>query len=413
MGYICDFCAEQKSVVYCRSDAASLCLSCDRNVHSANALSRRHSRTLLCERCNSQPALVRCIEEKVSLCPHCDWIGHCGNSPSTGSTHKRQAVNCYSGCPSSAELSTIWPFFSEVSSVRDAPNERVMGLMTINEGPTDDQEAQGKDNIQDASVAVEMASFHNVDKSNICMGSSGIPHDNKLPNIEQSTGPTFTGGSKVFYSGIKGSTFYEDDAFYENFNMNEVDLSIQDYEFVGMGLDDPDLFADDQIDGLFGMDISGADSNCQDTHVVEGSSVGCVNAIQPAYSNAASADSIMSCKTEPNLRFTTRQGHSSLSFSGLTGESSAGDYQDCGASAMLLMGEPPWGPTCPESSLPSSSRSNAVMRYKEKKKIRKFEKKVRYASRKARADVRKRVKGRFVKAGDAYDYDPLSPTRSY
>ncbi|KAJ8437504.1 hypothetical protein Cgig2_007481 [Carnegiea gigantea] len=44
--------------------------------------------------------------------------------------------------------------------------------------------------------------------------------------------------------------------------------------------------------------------------------------------------------------------------------------------------------------------------------ITKFEKRVRYASRKARADVRKRVKGRFVKAGDAYDYDPLSHTRS-
>lgn len=38
---------------------------------------------------------------------------------------------------------------------------------------------------------------------------------------------------------------------------------------------------------------------------------------------------------------------------------------------------------------------------------------MRYASRKARADVRRRVKGRFIKAGDAYDYDPLSPTRSY
>lgn len=38
---------------------------------------------------------------------------------------------------------------------------------------------------------------------------------------------------------------------------------------------------------------------------------------------------------------------------------------------------------------------------------------MRYASRKARADVRKRVKGRFVKAGDAYDYDPLNHTRSF
>lgn len=44
--------------------------------------------------------------------------------------------------------------------------------------------------------------------------------------------------------------------------------------------------------------------------------------------------------------------------------------------------------------------------------LNRFEKKIRYASRKARADVRKRVKGRFVKAGDAYDYDPLCQTRS-
>lgn len=39
-----------------------------------------------------------------------------------------------------------------------------------------------------------------------------------------------------------------------------------------------------------------------------------------------------------------------------------------------------------------------------------FGKQIRYASRKARADTRKRVKGRFVKAGEAYDYDPLRAT---
>ena len=39
-----------------------------------------------------------------------------------------------------------------------------------------------------------------------------------------------------------------------------------------------------------------------------------------------------------------------------------------------------------------------------------FGKQIRYASRKARADTRKRVKGRFVKAGEEYDYDP--PTTS-
>lgn len=38
--------------------------------------------------------------------------------------------------------------------------------------------------------------------------------------------------------------------------------------------------------------------------------------------------------------------------------------------------------------------------------IFRFGKQIRYASRKARADTRKRVKGRFVKSGEGYDYDP-------
>lgn len=103
----------------------------------------------------------------------------------------------------------------------------------------------------------------------------------------------------------------------------------------------------------------------------QGSSAGLVNAMQPACSTAASADSMMSTKTEPILCFNTKQGHSSLSFSGMTGDSTGGDYQECDASSMLLMGEPPWCPPCPETSITSASRSKAVLRYKEKKKTRK------------------------------------------
>lgn len=40
------------------------------------------------------------------------------------------------------------------------------------------------------------------------------------------------------------------------------------------------------------------------------------------------------------------------------------------------------------------------------------EKQIRYPTRKARADVRKRVKGRFVKK-DKYDSDFISVTQSY
>lgn len=373
MGYLCDFCGEQRSMVYCRSDAACLCLSCDRNVHSANALSKRHSRTLLCERCNSQPALVRCAEEKLSLCQNCDWTGH--DASTSASSHKRQTINCYSGCPSAAELSSIWSFVLDSPSAGESTCEQEMGLMSLTEN-----------NMRQNALA---------------------PAVNSTPHIlDQPAGSSNASLPKLCCPGTKDTELSEENDLYDDFNMDEVDLNFENYEeLFGVSLShSEELFENGGIDSLFGM---------KEMSAAEGSSVGHFNSTQPACSNAASADSIASTKTEPILCFTGMQGQSNLSFSGLTGESSPGDYQDCGASSMLLMGEPPWCSPCPESSYQSGNRNDAVMRYKEKKKTRKFEKRVRYASRKARADVRKRVKGRFVKAGEIYDYDPLSQTRSY
>lgn len=410
MGYTCDYCGEQRSMVYCRSDAACLCLSCDRNVHSANALSRRHSRTLVCERCNSQPAFIRCIEEKVSLCQNCDWLGHGGSN--SGSTHNKQTVNCYSGCPSAEELSSIWSFVSEPASIIDSSCEQKMGSMSIADSCAKNSQGPSQNNCnQDSSLPVEANNLQHVNNSSFWLDSI----DYRLQNVDQQARATNSTAPKVSYSGTKGPELCDDDGFYDDFNMDDVDLSIENYEeLFGVGNNDPEhLFAKDGIDSLFGIKgMSGADSDCQGAYMAEKSSTGQANVVQPAGSNAASADSMMSCKTEPAACY-ARQ-HSNLSFSSLTGEScGGGDYQDCGASSMLLMGEPPWITPCPDGTLPSGSRSDAVQRYKEKKKTRKFEKRVRYATRKARADVRKRVKGRFVKAGDAYDYDPLNETRSF
>lgn len=415
MGYTCEYCGEQRSIVYCRSDSACLCLSCDRTVHSANALSQRHSRTLVCERCNSQPAIFRCVEERVSLCQNCDWMAHA--SSSTSSSHKRQALSCYTGCPSAVELSTIWSFLLDDPSVGDSTCEQGIGSMNIIDcRPGDNQHSQVKEKPQDMSSALDEANdLHNLVKSAPFMGSSVPSLDNELHNVELPVGSTNLTWSKVNNSGTKGSNLFDDSPFYDDFNMDEVDLCIENYEeLFGVSIDNRDqLFKNEDIDGLFGMkDMSVAESSFQGVNAVEGSAVGRVNAVQSACSNAASAESIRSCKTEPPTLCFARQ-QSSFSFSNLTGESSAGDYQDCGASSMLRMGEPPWHPACPENPTSSTSRSDAVLRYKEKKKTRQFEKRVRYVSRKARADSRRRVKGRFVKAGDAYDYDPLNDTRSY
>ncbi|XP_060209665.1 zinc finger protein CONSTANS-LIKE 9-like [Lycium barbarum] len=412
MGYICEYCGEQRSVVYCRSDAACLCLSCDRNVHSANALSQRHSRTLICERCNSQPAVVRCIDEKISLCQNCDWSGHASSS-SSGSMHNRQALSCYTGCPSAAELSNIWSFLLDDPSIGGNCEQR-MGSMNINDNrPRDGEGPQGKDHSPNTRAAFEANDMNISEKSNLLMDSSMPTLDNKMHNVDLPFGSSNSVSSKGGYMGEKGSSLFEEDPYCDNLIMDSVDLSVENYEeLFGDSLNYPDeLFENENLDRFFGMkDMKNADSSCRDANAAEGSSMARVNTLQPTCSDAASADSTMSCKTDSILYF-ARQ--SSFSVSNQTGgECSAGDHQDCGVSPMLLMGEPPWCPPCPEISFPSTSRSNAVLRYKEKKKTRKFDKRVRYVSRKARADVRRRVKGRFIKAGDAYDYDPL-PTRSY
>ncbi|KAM7270816.1 hypothetical protein ACFE04_030030 [Oxalis oulophora] len=392
MGYFCEFCGEQRAIVYCRSDSACLCLSCDRNVHSANALSKRHPRTLLCERCNSQPAFVRCAEEKISLCQDCDWTSHGKSTPN--SSHKRQPINSYCGCPSSSELSSIWSFLLDSSSA----GESIRGQ----ENAWDpDENSVG----QILSALDDVDGARSVDKSKALVGPSSKPEMPAPRSSDQPIGFENSPMPKLSRLGAKGSSICED-VLYDDFNMDEMNLDLENYEeLFGVNLNNSEeVFKNGGMDSLFGIMRFATAQN------VEGSSA---KPVKPACSNAASVDSMMTSKTEPILCFTSRH-QSNLSFSGINEDSSIADYQDCGVSPMFLMGEPPWCPPCAENSTPSGIRSDAVLRYKEKKKNRRFGKRVRYESRKARADVRKREKGRFVKAGEAYDYDPLrSPTASF
>ncbi|KAK3007947.1 hypothetical protein RJ639_013360 [Escallonia herrerae] len=447
MGRLCDFCGDQRSMVFCRSDAACLCLSCDRNVHSANALSRRHSRTLVCERCNLHPAISRCAEEKISLCQNCDWIGHAGSTSASG--HKRQTINCYSGCPSAAELSGIWSFISEVYSVDDSACEQGFGSMSLMEKSAANCLLPPVDNSnKDPSSAERSYDVRNKDKNGTWLASSSLAAMDTMPSaIDQPTGSLDSLTAKHIdvarlwlleklkpgkcssckqnrypdkgdipcCSGTKGVGHCDDDDFYEDFSMADMDMSLENYdELFGVSQNQSQHFLENGgMDSLFG-DIPGADISTLCAYDAKDSSAARIRELQPACSNPVSLDSMISCKTDPNLCYPKQaQSSLSLSFSGPNGESSAGDYQDCGVSSTVLVGELPWHTPCPENQLPSASRDSAVLRYKEKKMKRKFDKKIRYASRKARADVRKRVKGRFIKAGEAYDYDPMCKTRSY
>ncbi|KAL1568390.1 putative zinc finger protein [Salvia divinorum] len=117
----CEFCKALRPVVFCKSDAAYLCLSCDAKVHSANALSYRHPRTLVCESCRNQPALVRCLDHQMFMCQSCDTSRH------SSLDHSKKIVSCYVGCPSAKDLADLWGFeikqFSEDSDVSSLVSE--------------------------------------------------------------------------------------------------------------------------------------------------------------------------------------------------------------------------------------------------------------------------------------------------
>ncbi|CAN4094167.1 unnamed protein product [Withania somnifera] len=142
----------------------------------------------------------------------------------------------------------------------------------------------------------------------------------------------------------------------------------------------------------------------QSSHEAAGASS--ENVSQTMRATAAFMHMNPSCNKKIGLLFPPASVNSRSLSSNITGESSAGtDYQDCGLSPHCLTDKSSWDWRS-EASF-QQARNEAKMRYNEKKKTRTFNKQIRYASRKARADTRRRVKGRFVKAGQAYDYDPV------
>ncbi|OIW08407.1 hypothetical protein TanjilG_03083 [Lupinus angustifolius] len=73
MNKICELC-KVPARIFCESDQATLCWDCDAQVHAANFLVARHSRTLLCHTCHSLTpwkASGARLGNTVSFCHNC------------------------------------------------------------------------------------------------------------------------------------------------------------------------------------------------------------------------------------------------------------------------------------------------------------------------------------------------------
>ncbi|KAK8568948.1 hypothetical protein V6N13_106828 [Hibiscus sabdariffa] len=113
-------------------------------------------------------------------------------------TGQQITINCYSGCPSSGELSSIWSFFSQPASTGESTCEQELDLTSISGniestswGPTENTIYQNN-----AGVA-EVNRHHNVDKGN-GLGGTSIPKIRSVAQLlDQPAGSTDTSLLKV------------------------------------------------------------------------------------------------------------------------------------------------------------------------------------------------------------------------
>ncbi|KAL9228136.1 hypothetical protein vseg_003748 [Gypsophila vaccaria] len=96
---VCDFCGESVALVYCKADRARLCLGCDRGVHKTNPLFTKHTRFQLCDVCDTCPASIYCCTDNSVLCQNCDYDVHVRVDG-----HDRRPLEGFAGCPSAAEV---------------------------------------------------------------------------------------------------------------------------------------------------------------------------------------------------------------------------------------------------------------------------------------------------------------------
>lgn len=509
----CDYCAKVIATVYCRADTARLCLSCDRQVHAANALSCRHSRTLLCNTCGSRPATIRCLTENASLCQEC--AGHAHDA------HSCRVINCFTGCPSASKLADLWGFdmndsvsasshqppctqahgtapasaqrcqgsggLQALQSVDFVPNARMLKISgsqaktkqqvfqqlqdlqkLYNQFSTEEQRmplssatqvtpsmlttprSKEKSRSNDAHVRWQ----HEQQKQDaLCQSQQvlmdqllmdDIPKENQERKHEDALlqGDAFwscnidTQASQLWGPHIEDLGTCEDGINGGGFNMADIDLTFDNYEdiFSGSELQASDFEDLVSVCSSIGQGGSIIEPSCHMESIPEGDPANSPSLSVAESARPLSPKSQPKCVSpldpcRPSLVMHQRlpvfppiipsptviqpcRPSRSLSLSGLSGDSGA-DHLDCSTSSCIMKGEPPWGPTSPDGGTGAKARDEAMVRYKEKKKHRQFEKTIRYESRKARADIRKRVKGRFVKAGEAFDYDPLSATKSF
>lgn len=337
-------------------------MPCDGKVHAANKLASRHARVWMCEVCEQAPASVTCKADAATLCVTCDRDIHSANS--LARRHERFPVV---------------PFYDPVSAVskmggggdNDNNDHHYLLDFDVNVGGTEAEEAEA------ASWLLPNPNLNKV--------ADGAEDDHSLKVTDSES----------------------------EFLFNEIN------PYPDVDLKTPDQKPQQNVrrcnsptDGV--VPIQNRNNNHHQMPPQTHASSDVVEGLPTYDVDYAGSKPFM-------YNFTSQSVSQSVSSSSL--EVDVGVVPDHNGALTDVSNNPHHHHHHHQSSMevyptPVSGfdREARVLRYREKRKNRRFEKTIRYASRKAYAETRPRIKGRFAKRteiGLEVDDAFISPDSSY
>nr|AEP02848.1 heading day 1 [Oryza rufipogon] len=352
----CDGCRAAPSVVYCRADAAYLCASCDARVHAANRVASRHERVRVCEACERAPAALACRADAAALCVACDVQVHSANP--LARRHQRVPVAPLPAITIPA-TSVLAEAVVATATVLGDKDEEVDSWLLLSKDSDDDDDNNNNNN-------------NNNDNDN---------NDNN--NSNNSNNGMYFGEVDEYFDLVGYNSYYDNsiennqDQQYGMHEQQEQQQQQQEMQKEFAEKEGSEYVVPSQITMLSEQQHSG---------------YGVVGADQAASMTAgvsAYTDSISN-----SISFSSMEA-------GIVPDSTVIDMPNFSiltpAGAINLFSGPSLQMSLHFSSMDREAR---VLRYREKKKARKFEKTIRYETRKAYAEARPRIKGRFAKRSD-------------
>ncbi|KAI3678999.1 hypothetical protein L6452_38304 [Arctium lappa] len=367
----CDFCNKSTAILYCRADTAKLCLSCDREVHSTNQLFTKHTRALLCDGCDSSPASIFCSTDAAVHCQNCDWEAHSKTSSNSNSptTHDRRPLEGFTGCPSVSDLLSILGF-EDLSK---------KGLLLGGGGGGGDggSDCYGSGDGFPDYLVWETPSFVSLDDLIVSSGSDhsyqamGVP---PLPKNRNAALGTYKDELLRQLRELAKSEPNEDDGqdTVKPVSGFQPTLTTENIRLKGRSSG----FEHKLEQKIYSPYEANTFQCCHDGYDAGG---------QEFMSDQLVGDNNeTNCVVPDEKLFTVHSSsHANANHEGLLH-----DHTTAVENVQLF-------PVVREIN--SQERETAISRYKEKKKSRRYDKHIRYESRKVRAESRTRIRGRFAK----------------